>query len=115
MKKLILIICLFVFCGCSSAPKRNLSTMNGVISAYFNITESNVKSLRKKSYDDNSIIKILIIQTSSYLTIDEILSKINEEKSLDEIASGVGIEPGLLQERSDKITQEILEPKDLSE
>ena len=46
------------------------------MSAYFNMQEKDISVLRKKGYDDDSIIKILIIQTGSYLTMDEVLNNV---------------------------------------
>lgn len=107
MKKLILIGFLLVLWGCKSMPRKNLSTENGVIAAHFNIPENEVESLREKGMDDDSIIKMLIITTGSYLTTDEVLGMADEEMSLEEIALKTGIEQDLLQKKTDKIKQEI--------
>lgn len=105
--KLILLIFLFGFLGCTSMQKKNLATENGVISALFNIPESTVESLRTKGLEDEQILKLLIISTATYLTLPEILSMMEDGVSLHEIATDTGIEQELLQERLDKIKKDL--------
>jgi hypothetical protein len=106
MKK-IFIIFLIAIVGCSSIPKRNLSTSEGVIAAHFNLSEDQVDSLRGKDLSDEEIVKVLIISTGSYLTSDEILEIRKGDKTLEEIGEEAGIEPEILEGKTRELLQQI--------
>ena len=111
MKELIITALILCFIGCRTVVEKNLSTTEGVIAAYFNLPENEVAHLKEKGLEDSLIIKLLIISSGSHLTTEEILKMKDEGKTLENIAGEVGIEPAILNDKTNKILKDIKHPK----
>lgn len=105
--KIIPVILMLVAAGCSSIPKKNLTTAEGVIAAHFNLPEEEVVKIQKEGLDDRDTISLLIISQSSHLTEDQVLGMINSGKTIDEIAKEAGIEPDTLKKKTDRIEKQV--------
>jgi len=106
-KKYLFIGIVFLFAGCSSVPKKDLSTRTGVIAAYFTVETEEVSQLREKGYDEDKIVKFLIVESGTYLTREEIEQKLQAGQTIEEIAAEAGIEEKELNEKSQKILEEL--------
>lgn len=107
IQPIIIAVLLMLSFGCSSLPKKNLSSIRGKIAAHFRLFEEEVVELRDKGLNNNKIIKVLTISQGSYLTREEILNMMEGGKSLQEIAEEIGIEPDTLQDIADRIEEQL--------
>lgn len=93
--------------ACSSMPQRDPADKTTMLSYQFNIERERIEELEKKGIELENLVRILVISTSSYLREADILGKMKNGTTLDEIAAEVGIEPEILNERSKSIIDEI--------
>ena len=106
-KKIITVILVFGIAACGSMPKKNLSTHNGVIAAHFNVEEEEVVSIKEKGFDEDSVLKILMISKSSYHSIQDVMNMMEAGETPEKIASDAGIEDTVFQERIESVKESI--------
>ncbi len=90
----------FAFSACRSVPRRELDTREGVIAAHFSVPVKDVTRLMDKGYSEEECVKILFISSSTYLTEKEVIQKLKEGQSFEEISAGAGIEAELFRDKT---------------
>ena len=98
----------FLLAGCSSMPKKDFSSREGVIAAFFGVPETDVKQLMgQKGITENSAIKILYISQSTYMKNDEVMAKLNGGEKIDEIAEKAGLKVSVMEEKTKELEESI--------
>ncbi|MFH1416023.1 MAG: hypothetical protein ABIH89_08080 [Elusimicrobiota bacterium] len=107
IKKIITVFLMFSIAACGSMPKKNLTTHNGIIAAHFNVGEEEVASIKEKGFDEDSMLKILMISRSSYHSIQDVVDMMEAGETPEKIANDAGIEEAVFQERIESIKESI--------
>ena len=103
----ILISCCLLLCACSSAPKRDLTTRSGVISAYFNIHAQQFDKVAEMGMEEDETLSLLIVATTTSLTVDDIVMRVKSGYLTADIISESGLDPELVQSKLDKLKAEL--------
>lgn len=108
MKKSRITICIcLLLCACSSAPKKDLTTRGGVISAYFNIDQTEYEKLAKLDMQEDDTLLVLLLATATALTVEDIVMRIRSGYLIEDIVAESSLEAELIRSRLEKIKSEI--------
>ncbi len=92
MKFFTVLVFVYALSGCRRGPRRDLSNIEGVTAAYFNVEKERVNKLSEREFSHTEIIKILMITQATHMQEKDVLERLEDGESLDNIAEDAGYE-----------------------